>query len=103
MVESLLHSLLQEFKAKARITWDDNDSDLEDIILEADNYLTTLTNASFDYEKERWVKTLLLERCRYDYHNALEEFERNFVDELKRLTLEVAIGRVGVLNEQAST
>ena len=103
MLETLLRSLLQEFKAKARITWDDNDSDLEDIILEADNYLTALTNASFDYEKERWVKTLLLERCRYDYHNALEEFERNFVDELKRLTLEVAIGRVGVLNEQAST
>lgn len=103
MDESLLKKLLKEFKSKARITWDDNDEDLEELILESDAYLQGLTNATFRYgDEERWVKTLLLERCRYDYHNALDEFEENLNGEIKRLILNSALGKVGILNEQAN-
>lgn len=102
MNELPVDELLNDFKFKARITWEDNDPDLANLIIEADAYLRGLTNAKFEYDKSHWVKTLLLERARYDYHNALEEFEENFKDELKRLILEVAIGRVGSLIEQAN-
>lgn len=103
MDESLLKKLLKEFKSKARITWNDNDEDLEELILESDAYLQGLTNAKFRYnDEERWVKTLLLERCRYDYHNALDEFEKNLNGEIKRLILNSALGKVGILNEQAN-
>lgn len=87
--------ILSELKSKLRITWDDEDPDLKKLIKEAESYLLSLTNATFDFEKEHWAKGLLLERCRYDYHNALDEFEKNFSSEIKRLITLTALGRVG--------
>ncbi|MCT4573210.1 hypothetical protein N3930_39330, partial [Bacillus thuringiensis] len=61
-------------------------------------YLLGLTNASFDFSKELTPKDLLLERCRYVYNNAGDEFEKNYKSELSRLILDVALGKVGVIN-----
>lgn len=104
MDESLLGNLVKELKKKLRITWDDKgtNENLEDTILNADHYLQNLTNATFDFTKEKWVKDLLLERCRYDYHNAVDQFEMNFREQISRLQLLVAIGKVGKIIEQTN-
>lgn len=94
------NKLLEQLKSKLRITWEDEDSDLSELVKEAESYLTGLTNATFDFGKEEWVRGLLLERCRYDYHNSLDEFEKNFSTEIKRLITLTAIGRVGTKDEK---
>lgn len=94
------NKLLSQLKRKLRITWEDENSDLEDLIKEAESYLFNLTNATFDFDKEDWVRGLLLERCRYDYHNSLDEFEKNFSSEIKRLIALAALGRVGTKVEK---
>ena len=91
--------LLEELKSRLDITWNEEDPDLDKIIDGAKSYLKHLTGATFDFDKEKWPKELLLERCRYVYNNAADEFEKNFAHELSRLILLVALGKVGVLNE----
>ncbi len=93
--------MLEDLKNRLRITWNDEDGDLKELIEESESYLSNLTNATFDFEQEKWVRTLLLERCRYDYHNSVDEFEQNFAKELKRLILLVSLGKLGVSHEQA--
>ncbi|GIN86973.1 hypothetical protein J6TS2_33590 [Heyndrickxia sporothermodurans] len=92
--------MLNDLKNSLRITWEDEDEELEKIIKRSESYLSDLTGATFDFDKEEWVKELLLERCRYVYNNAVDEFEENFAHELKRLILMVALGKVGALDEK---
>ena len=93
-----MDTLLDQLKSRLRITWDDEDDELNKKILNAKAYLSNLTGASFDYEKEESAKELLIERCRYVYNNAGDEFEKNYHHELSRLILNVATGKVGVIN-----
>lgn len=90
--------LLTDLKACLRITWDDENIDLEKLINRAKTYLSNLTGGSFDFSKEDWPKEVLLERCRYVYNHAADEFEVNYKHELARLILQVALGKVGVIN-----
>lgn len=98
MEEPLLSDVLTKLKVKLRITWNDEDGDLKELIEDAETYLHALCGASFDFEKEKPPLELLLERCRYVYNNAADEFEKNFHHELSRLILNVALGKVGVIN-----
>jgi len=91
MNEELLASLLEEVKNSLRITWTDEDNHLKKLINRSVAYLEDLTGTSFDYAKDEQPKSLLLERCRYVYNNAADEFEKNFQQELSRLILKVAI------------
>ncbi|KZR58359.1 phage head-tail connector protein [Pseudobacillus badius] len=93
-----MSALLIELKERLRITWPDEDEHLTRLLEESKAYLSELTNASFDFEKEKRPKELLLERCRYAYNNAVDEFEMNFKQELSRFILHTALGKVGVLN-----
>lgn len=92
--------LLSILKSKLRITWDEDDSSLLDLIESGKAYLENLTNRTFDFENEKYPKALLLEYCRYDFHNVLDQFEKNFAGQLKRLILYASIGRVGQKNEE---
>ncbi|MCC2472103.1 hypothetical protein LKL98_13805 [Bacillus pacificus] len=96
-----MDNLLNELKDLLKITWNDEDTQLNKILLRGKAYLLGLTNASFDFSNEEWPKELLLERCRYVYNNAGDEFEKNYRDELSRLILHVALGKVGVINEES--
>ncbi|UOE96072.1 hypothetical protein [Alkalihalobacillus sp. LMS39] len=96
------NNLVDELKSKLRITWNEEDTDLAELLEGGKAYLSALTGASFNFAQEKWPKEILLERCRYVYNNAGDEFEENYADELKRLILEVALGRVGVVNESIS-
>jgi Phage gp6-like head-tail connector protein len=97
MDEQTLQQLLSDLKERLRITWNEEDEYLKKLIQRSEAYLSELTNASFDFSKEEWPKEILLERCRYVYNNATDEFEINFHHELSRLILSVAIGKVGVI------
>lgn len=97
-----LNSLVIDLKDRLRITWDEEDQALGKMIERSKAYLLNLTGASFDFSKEDEPKELLLERCRYVYNNAADEFEKNYKEELSRLILMVALGRVGVIHESTS-
>lgn len=84
-------NLLLELKNRLNITWNEEDSDLENILKRAKAYFRRLTGKSFSFAPEDEETELLYERCRYVYNNAADEFEKNFEDELKRLILHVAL------------
>lgn len=93
--------ILSILKERLRITWDDEDPDLKDLIDRSKSYLEQLTGVTFNFEEEKWPKELLLERCRYIRNNVGDEFENNYKAELKRLILLVALGKVGEISETA--
>jgi hypothetical protein len=86
--------LLPELKNRLRITWNDEDEYLKSILVGAMTYLIDLTSTSFDFTADSPPKTLVLERARYVYNNATDEFEINFKHELKRLVLNAALGKL---------
>lgn len=90
--------LVAELKLCLNITWSDEDTNnrLLKLIEQGKAYLYNLTGASFNFSTEAWPKELLLERCRYVYNNAGDEFEKNYQGELQRLQLQAAIGKAGV-------
>ncbi|MCQ6531146.1 head-tail connector protein [Bacillus mycoides] len=83
--------LLQDVKSRLRITWDDEDAQLIKTIERGKAYLQNLCGTSFSFEQEDQVKQLLIERCRYEYNNALEDFEKNFRGELQRFIIDAAL------------
>lgn len=83
--------LLLELKKRLHITWDEDDTELENIIKRGKSYFKRLTGKAFSFGVEDEETELLYERCRYVYNNAADEFEENFADELKRLILHVAL------------
>ena len=84
-IEDIPDDLLEEVKNNLFVTWSDDDCQISIIILKSMNYLQskvtqTLTIEDFSgYDIEH---TLLIERCRYDWNNALNEFEKNFASEI---------------------
>ena len=84
-IEDISDDLLEEVKDNLFVTWKDNDDQIKIIILKSMNYLQSkvyqkLTIEVFSgYDIEH---TLLIERCRYDWNNALNEFEKNFASEI---------------------
>lgn len=86
-----MSELLAELKYRLRITWDDEDAELQRIINRGKSYFERLTGKAFSFALDDEETELLLERCRYVYNNATDEFETNFADELKRLILHVAL------------
>lgn len=84
-------SLLQELKDYLKITWDNEDVYLQNIINRGQEYLKDLTVTDLDFEKEGLAKSLLLDYCRYYYNNAVEYFEENFQRQIVRLQLMEAV------------
>lgn len=83
--------LLQEVKDYLKITWDDEDANIEGIIARGKAYLDDLTGTTLDFTADGPPKSLLLDYCRYVYNNASEYFEANYQQELLRLQLQVAV------------
>ena len=87
--------LLEQLKERLKITWDDEDILLINILELAEKSLNALMGVELNYNTPGPAQELLLERCRYDYNNALEYFEQNFAREILRLQLQVAAEEVG--------
>lgn len=88
--------MLQEIKDYLKITWSDEDSALQGLILRGKAYLNDLAGIELDFETEGTAKSLLLDYCRYAYNNALEYFEENFQKEILRLQLKAGISQLSV-------
>lgn len=93
-IEDIPAELLEEVKNNLFVTWSEDDRQINIIILKSMNYLQSkvtqlLTIEDFSgYDIEH---TLLIERCRYDWNNALDEFETNFKSEVLTLIQKYAL------------
>ena len=64
---------------------------LQDIIDRGKSRIDTLTGVTQDYESDREAESLLIAYCRYEYNNALEDFEQNFAMQINALSFRAAI------------
>lgn len=84
-IEDIPAELLEEVKDNLFVTWSDNDKQIKIIILKSMNYLQSKVSQILtieDFSSYNIEHTLLIERCRYDWNNALNEFEKNFASEI---------------------
>lgn len=82
---------LQELKAYLKITWNEEDTDLDEFITSGKSYLEEIAGVSIDFNKDFSSKQLLKDYCRYAYNHSLEYFETNFKRELLKLSLREAV------------
>lgn len=88
-----MDNLLDELKDNLQITWEDAGTDrvLLKYIANGKRYFNELCEKEFIFEHDTRERELLLERCRYAWNNALNEFENDFGSDLQRLILKVAL------------
>lgn len=64
---------------------------LQAIIDRGQSKIDTLTGVTNDYDSDREAESLLIAYCRYEYNNALEDFEQNFSMQINALAIRAAI------------
>lgn len=82
--------LLKEVKSHLRITWNDEDEDIIELINEAKQHLSEKTGAEIGYLNDLTARRLLKEYCRYVRNYSKEYFEQNFLDDILSLQLKYA-------------
>ncbi len=83
--------MLQAVKDCLKITWDDEDVNLLNLVDRGKTVLNDLTGTELDFEVESPARALLFDYVRYAYNNATEYFEENFGKEILRLQLKAGI------------
>lgn len=73
---------LEELKGILRIDWTEEDGNLAKMIKYGEAYINHITGVAIDFDQDKNARSLLLDYCRYRYHNATEEFEKNFSSQL---------------------
>ncbi|MFW6121842.1 MAG: head-tail connector protein [Petrotogales bacterium] len=91
--------MLEEVKNYLKVTWDDEDDNIQNIIDRGKKRIEVLAGASLDFDEPGLAKDLLLNYCRYDYNNAVEYFEENFQKEILRLQLETGVNLLACLSD----
>jgi len=79
--------MLEELKKNLKLTWNDEDDNLNRSIQAGKEYLEFIAGTTLDFESSFFNKDLLLNYCRYDYNNAIEYFEDNFSKKLTQLQI----------------
>lgn len=79
--EALKTKLLKEVKGKLKISWEEEDEFLNELI-ESSYYYFHRNSSNLDLNTDLFVRGLLKERVRYEWNNALDEFETNFSKEI---------------------
>ncbi|MBS4171939.1 hypothetical protein [Bacillus sp. FJAT-49736] len=79
--------MLEKLKNYLRVTWDDENEDLDQILKRGKDYLNEIAGVELDFEKDSLAIQLLLDFGRYVYNNSFELFEANFESQLLRLSL----------------
>lgn len=74
---------LQAFKDRMRITSGDEDERLKRMLASSIVATTSLVGAT---EFDEMLTELTFERARYVYHDALDEFQKNYADEIELQT-----------------
>lgn len=99
---ALSDELLAELKSKLQITWSESDPELTKMIVRGQKYFNELCDIEFTFEEGSTERELLIERCRYDWNNALDDFETNYHKELSRLILDAALKQFVAEGEDTS-
>ncbi|MFC6038424.1 hypothetical protein ACFPYN_03045 [Paenisporosarcina macmurdoensis] len=89
---------LTDLKGRLNVTWSDDDQDLIKIIERSKAYFNDIVGSELEFVDDLVVQELLLERCRYVFNNAADDFLINFSDDLMRLRMRVAIKLRGEAN-----
>lgn len=76
---------VEDLKKYLKITWDNEDVDLEKILERGKGYLNAKTGVEIDYDEDYEAQQLLLDYGRYVYNHAFEMFEHNFASQLNAL------------------
>lgn len=82
--------LFEEVKSYLSITWNNEDKDIFELIIEAKQHLSEKIGAKINYLKDYTAKRLLKEYCRYVRNYSKEYFEQNFIDDIVFLQLKYA-------------
>lgn len=87
--------LLADLKAKLQVTWDDVETNrvLEKSIKNGQRYFNNLCETTFTFAEGNAEYELLIERCRYDWNNTLDEFATNYQREISALIMDVAVSK----------
>jgi len=94
--------MLDKVKSYLRVTWDDDDTAITDLIARGKEKLEELAGAELDFETEGLARSLLFDYCRYAYNNASEYFEENFQHEILRLQLLTGVAELEADDETES-
>ncbi|MDA2567519.1 hypothetical protein PDQ34_26805 [Bacillus cereus] len=89
--KQLSPDLFGEIKNACAITWNEEDREIQRLAERSVYAINDLVGVELDLKKDLSARELVIERCRYAYNNAIDEFEKNFKPELSRLILRVAI------------
>jgi len=81
--------VIAKVKDYLKITWNDEDAAVNDLIVRGEKKLEELVGAELNFETEGQARSLLFDYVRYAYNNASEYFEENFQREILRLQLKV--------------
>lgn len=87
----LLKLAVQETKSEAGIFWEDDDKRIERYVQTAYKWLLHFNDDEpwlFDENSEEF--TLITQRARYQYNNALDLFEPNYNYEINRISVNLA-------------
>lgn len=82
--------LLEEVKSHLSITWNNEDANISNLVIEAKQHLSEKIGAEIDYSKDFSARRLLKEYCRYVRNYSKEYFEQNFIDDIVFLQLKYA-------------
>ena len=91
-----LTALLADVKTYLQITWEDEGTDkrLEELILGSAAYLDSVMGEACDYSEIGNLRTLLFERVRYQYNEALDAWLPNYLSLVIAAQREVRTKRV---------
>lgn len=87
----MIGTLLNEVKAYLKITWDEEDIEINSLIKRGIGYLSNLAGTTPDFNEDGLPKQLLLDFCRYVRNNSFEYFQENFKSDLTMFIFNEAI------------
>lgn len=90
-IDDVASELLKDTKDKLYVSWSDNDEQIKKIILRASKYIQSKITQELSFTPDSEEYELMLERCRYDWNNALDEFEKNYSSEILALIQSYAL------------
>lgn len=99
---ALSDELLAELKSKLQITWSESDAELTKMLVRGQRYFNEICDIEFTFEEGSTERELLIERCRYDWNSALDDFETNYHKEVSRLILDTALKQFVAEGEDTS-
>lgn len=91
MTDERIKSIVEAAKLNLRIDWNDDDPLIQFKVKRSFKYFEGITGADLTFADDSAETELLLERVRYDWNNALDDFENNYKSEILALIMSKAL------------